>query len=322
MTKITPDHLARSAFVYIRQSTTDQVLNNHESRRRQYGLAERARQLGWQDVVVIDDDLGRSGSGVTRPGFERLLAAICEGRAGAVFAIEASRLARNGRDWHTLIEFCGLVGAIIIDEDGVYEPRHPNDRLLLGMKGTMSELELSILRQRSVEALKQKARRGELFMTVAVGYVKVRHDRIEKEPDQRVREALALVFSKFAEFQSMRQVHLWFRQEHIALPVVRYSAEEGRNIAWRLPVYNTIHHILRNPIYAGAYAFGAGPGQELPYSPPSWPTDDQSAFHSGFLVARQIAQEFILSGLIENKRLASSPVPLLLASDVTTDPRN
>jgi DNA invertase Pin-like site-specific DNA recombinase len=195
MTKITPDHLARSAFVYIRQSTTDQVLNNHESRRRQYGLAERARQLGWQDVVVIDDDLGRSGSGVTRPGFERLLAAICEGRAGAVFAIEASRLARNGRDWHTLIEFCGLVGAIIIDEDGVYEPRHPNDRLLLGMKGTMSELELSILRQRSVEALKQKARRGELFMTVAVGYVKVRHDRIEKEPDQRVREALALVFS-------------------------------------------------------------------------------------------------------------------------------
>ena len=256
MTKITPDHLARSAFVYIRQSTADQVLNNHESRRRQYGLEERARQLGWQDVVVIDDDLGRSGSGVNRPGFERLLAAICEGRAGAVFAIEASRLARNGRDWHTLIEFCGLVGAVIIDEDGVYEPRHPNDRLLLGMKGTMSELELSILRQRSIEALKQKARRGELFLTVAVGYVKVRHDRIEKDPDQRVREALTLVFSKFAEFQSMRQVHLWFRQENIALPVVRYSAEEGRSIAWRLPVYNTIHHILHNPIYAGAYAFG------------------------------------------------------------------
>src|ERR1700732_10137 len=197
MTKITPDHLARGAFVYIRQSTTDQVLNNHESRRRQYGLAERARQLGWQDVVVIDDDLGRSGSGVTRPGFERLLTVICEGRAGAVFAIEASRLARNGRDWHTLIEFCGLVGTVIVDEDGIYEPRHPNDRLLLGMKGTMSELELSLLRARSMEALKQKARRGELFFTVAVGYVKAGGEKIEMDPDLRVREAIRLVFARF-----------------------------------------------------------------------------------------------------------------------------
>src|ERR1700687_3054250 len=208
MTKITPDHLARSAFVYICQSTTDQVLNNHESRRRQYGLAERARQLGWQDVVVIDDDLGRSGSGVTRPGFERLLAAICEGRAGAVFAIEASRLARNGRDWHTLIEFCGLVGTVIVDEDGIYEPRHPNDRLLLGMKGTMSELELSLLRARSMEALKQKAQRGELFFTVAVGYIKVGRDKIEMDPDLRVREAIGLVFARFAEMQTIRQVFL------------------------------------------------------------------------------------------------------------------
>jgi DNA invertase Pin-like site-specific DNA recombinase len=256
MTKITPDHLARSAFVYVRQSTPDQLLHNHESRRRQYALADRARQCGWQEVVVIDDDLGRSGSGVSRPGFERLLAAICEGRTGAVFSIEASRLARNGRDWHTLIEFCGLVGTIIVDEDGVYDPRHPNDRLLLGMKGTMSELELSILRQRSLEALKQKARRGELFLTVAVGYVKVRHDRIDKDPDQRVGAAVALVFAKFAEFHSIRQVHLWFRQERIVLPAVSYAAEGGRTIVWKLPVYNTIHHILTNPIYAGAYAFG------------------------------------------------------------------
>ena len=256
MTKITSDHLARGAFVYVRQSTADQVLHNHESRRRQYGLAERAKQLGWSEVVVIDDDLGRSGSGVNRPGFERLLAAICEGRVGAVFAIEASRLARNGRDWHTLIEFCGLVGTIPVDEDGVYEPRHPNDRLLLGMKGTMSELELSILRQRSLEALKQKARRGELYLTVAVGYVKVRHDRIAMDPDLRVREAIALVFSKFAEFQSIRQVHLWLRQEHIVLPAVQYVAGERRDIVWKLPVYNTVHHLLTNPIYAGAYAFG------------------------------------------------------------------
>src|SRR5213075_3291078 len=130
-------------------------------------------------VEVIDDDLGRSGGGIVRPGFERLLAAICEARVGAVLAIEVSRLARNGRDWHTLIEFCGLVGTIIVDEDGIYDPRRPNDRLLLGMKGTMSELELSLLRARSMEALKQKARRGELFFTVAVGYVKAGRDRIE-----------------------------------------------------------------------------------------------------------------------------------------------
>ncbi len=162
MSKITAEHLARTAFVYVRQSTADQVLNNHESRRRQYGLTDRARALGWASVEVIDDDLGRSGSGVARPGFERLLAAICDGRVGAVVSIEASRLARNGRDWHTLLEFCGLVGTLIVDEDGLYDPRHPNDRLLLGMKGTMSEMELSLFRQRSQEALKQKARRGEL----------------------------------------------------------------------------------------------------------------------------------------------------------------
>src|SRR6201997_5246312 len=135
MNKITPEHLARSAYVYIRQSTTDQLLNNPESRRRQYALAARARALGWQDVIVIDEDLGRSGGGISRPGFERLLAAICTGAAGAVFAVEASRLARNGRDWHTLLEFCALVNCLIIDEDGVYDPRLVNDRLLLGMKG-------------------------------------------------------------------------------------------------------------------------------------------------------------------------------------------
>src|SRR5229473_3362528 len=199
MTKITTEHLARNACVYIRQSTADQLAHNHESRRRQYGLADRAKQLGWSNVEVIDDDLGRSGGGIARPGFERLLATICDGRVGDVVAIEVSRLARNGRDWHTLLEFCGLVGTLIVDEDGVYDPRHPNDRLLLGMKGTMSEMELSLFRQRSLEALKQKARRGELFLTVAIGYRKMSHDRIEKDPDRRVQEAIMLAFRKFAE---------------------------------------------------------------------------------------------------------------------------
>jgi DNA invertase Pin-like site-specific DNA recombinase len=254
--KITPDHLERGAFIYIRQSTADQLANNHESRRRQYGLAERARTLGWTDVTVIDDDLGRSGSGVSRPGFERLLAAICEGRVGAVFAIEASRLARNGRDWHTLIEFCGLVGTVIVDEDGIYEPRHPNDRLLLGMKGTMSELELSLLRARSMEALKQKARRGELFFTVAVGYIKVGRDKIEMDPDLRVREAIGLVFARFAEMQSIRQVFLSLRADKIALPYIDSKSAGQHQLLWKPPVYATVSNLLTNPVYAGAYVFG------------------------------------------------------------------
>ncbi|RWD59899.1 MAG: recombinase family protein [Mesorhizobium sp.] len=254
--KITSDHLARGAYIYIRQSTVDQLANNHESRRRQYGLADRARALGWTDVTVIDDDLGRSGSGVSRPGFEKLLAAICEGRVGAVFAIEVSRLARNGRDWHTLIEFCGLVGTVIVDEDGTYEPRHPNDRLLLGMKGTMSELELSLLRARSMEALKQKARRGELFFTVAVGYVKVGRDKIEMDPDLRVREAIGLVFTRFAEMQSIRQVFLSLRSDQIALPYINPRISGQQHVLWKPPVYTTVSNLLTNPVYAGAYAFG------------------------------------------------------------------
>lgn len=255
MTKIAPDHLGRNAFVYVRQSTQDQLLHNHESRRRQYALSDRARQLGWAEPVIIDDDLGRSGGGIARPGFERLLLAICEGRVGIVLAVEASRLARNGRDWHTLLEFCGLVGCLLADEDGLYDPRLPNDRLLLGMKGTMSEMELSILRQRSLEALRQKARRGELFLNVAVGYVKVRKDRIAKDPDRRIQEALGLVFKKFAEFQSIRQVHLWLRQEEVLLPSIE-TAQEDRRLVWKLPVYNTVRALLTNPIYGGAYAFG------------------------------------------------------------------
>ena len=185
-----------------------------------------------------------------------MLAAICEGRVGAVFAIEASRLARNGRDWHTLIEFCGLVGTVIVDEDGIYDPRHPNDRLLLGMKGTMSELELSLFRQRSQEALKQKARRGALFLGVAAGYVKIGRDRIVKDPDRRVQDALGVVFAKFAELQSVRQAHAWLREEGIALPTACHSTAEGRGVDWRAPLYNTVHNILTNPVYAGAYAFG------------------------------------------------------------------
>ena len=251
MSRIGTDHLARTAFVYIRQSTPEQVRHNLESQRRQYALAERARALGWREVVVLDEDLGRSGSGVKRPGFERLLAAICEGTVGAVVSIEASRLARNGRDWHTLLEFCALVGSLIIDEEGVYDPRLPNDRLLLGMKGTLSEMELSTFRQRSREAIRLKAIRGELFQRVAIGF-RVEPGSDAKEPDRRVQTAISLVFQKFREFGSVRQVLIWLRQEGVELPSVAHEGKE-RRLHWRLPVYQTILGILTNPVYAGLY---------------------------------------------------------------------
>jgi len=255
MTKIASDHLARGAYVYVRQSSMDQLLNNPESRRRQYALTTRARALGWENVIVIDDDLGRSGGGTARPGFERLLAAICGGAAGAVFALEASRLARNGRDWHTLLEFCALVNSLIIDEDGIYDPRLINDRLLLGMKGTFSELELSTLRQRSQEALRLKAARGDLHTMVAIGYRRGADDRLEQDPDRRIRETLSLVFRKFREIGSVRQLVLWLGQEGIDLPTAVHGPQV-RTVRWGPPRYHAVHRLLTNPVYAGAYVFG------------------------------------------------------------------
>src|SRR6266487_3372503 len=209
MSKIAADHLTRRAYVYIRQSTIDQVHKNLESQRRQYGLADRARDLGRENVDVIDDDLGRSGAGIQRPGFERLLAALCGGLVGAVFCVEASRLARNGRDWHTLLEFCSVVGALLIDAEAVYDPRLTKDRLLLGMKGTISEMEVASFRERAHAAILQKAQRGALVRRVPIGYVKGSDDRIEKDPDARVASTIDLIFRKFAELGSVRQVHFW-----------------------------------------------------------------------------------------------------------------
>ena len=217
--KITAEHLARQACVYVRQSTPDQVKYNLESKRRQYGLADRARALGWQDVEVIDDDLGVSGDGTPRSGFERLLRAVCDGQVGAVFSIEASRLARNGREWHTLLEFCGIVGVLLIDAETVYDPRLTNDRLLLGVKGTISEMEVATFRERAQSALMQKAQRGALVRRVAIGYVKGADDRIEKDPDARVRAAIDLIFRKFAELGSVRQVYFWLNQQQMQFPL-------------------------------------------------------------------------------------------------------
>jgi DNA invertase Pin-like site-specific DNA recombinase len=255
--KIRAEHLRRPAFVYVRQSTLDQVRHHHESRRRQYDLEGHARTLGWTHVLVIDEDLGKSGAtAVGRTGFQRLVAEVSLGRAGAVFGLEVSRLARNNRDWYQLLDLCGLMNTLIVDAEGIYDPRQLNDRLLLGLKGTMSEAELGWIRQRAHEGLLAKARRGALILGLPVGYVHTRDGRVEKHPDQRIQAALALVFDQFAALGSVRQVLLWFRQEQIRLPAIEHEAPWGERIAWRLPVYNTVRAILANPIYAGAYAFG------------------------------------------------------------------
>jgi DNA invertase Pin-like site-specific DNA recombinase len=169
--KLTPERLRKKAIVYVRQSKPSQLINNQESRRLQYGLVDRARAWGFQQITVIDEDLGRTGSGlVERPGFQRLVSEVLSEEVGAVFCLEASRLARNGRDWHHLIELCGMLGAVLADPDGIYDPMLLNDRLLLGLKGSMAEFELSLFRQRSIEAIRQKARRGELRIPLPVGF--------------------------------------------------------------------------------------------------------------------------------------------------------
>jgi excisionase family DNA binding protein len=255
MNKIQAIHLERAAYIYVRQSTLAQVHNNVESQKRQYALADRARELGWRDVRVIDDDLGCSGSGqVQRQGFETLLAEVCQGRVGAVFAIEASRLARNGQEWHRLLEFSGLVDTLIVDHDGIYDPKHVNDRLLLGLKGTMSEMEISTFRQRSQEAIRQKARRGEHYTRIAEGYQQRDDGALEKEADEQVRHALELVFRKFRELGSARQVFLWLQQEGIKLP--RRPSPKADGVEWVRTTPWMITRILKDPIYAGVYAFG------------------------------------------------------------------
>ncbi len=255
MNKITADHLARRACVYIRQSTPGHVQHNLESQRRQYALVDRARQMGWHDVDVIDDDLGISGSGIRRPGFERLLRALCDGQVGAVFSIEASRLARNGRDWHTLLDFCSIVGALLIDADAVYDARLTNDRLLLGMKGTISEMDVASFRERAQAALRQQAQRGALFQRMPIGYVKTLDDRIEKDPDARVRAAIELILRTCADVASVRQVYFWLDQQQIPLPVVRGSAH-AREMVWQPARYHAVLSVLKNPVYAGAYTYG------------------------------------------------------------------
>lgn len=256
--KIRTEHIGREACIYVRQSTSTQVIHHRESQRLQYGLKERAKELGWSEgyIRVVDSDLGTTASGcVDRLGFQELLSAVCEGKVGAIFSIEASRLARNGREWHTLLEICSIMRTVLVDRDAIYDLNLSNDRLLLGLKGEMSTMELSLLKERSQAAIQEKAKRGELYLTIPAAYIKTKDNQLKKNPDKRIQEVMDLVFSKFREYGTMRQAYKWFLDERIEIPIVS-NGKGGRSIEWKLPSTSTILRILDNPIYAGAYAYG------------------------------------------------------------------
>jgi len=256
--KITGRHRDRTAIVYLRQSTPQQVERHRESTRLQYGLVERALQLGWarERILVIDEDLGRSGGSADRPGFQRLVAEVSLGRVGLVLGIEMSRLARSCRDWHQLLEICALSGTLIADTDGVCDPRNYNDRLLLGLKGTMSEAELHLLKSRMEEGKRAKARRGELFRLLPCGYVHRPSGEIALDPDEEVQATVRLVFDLFERRRSIDGVLAWCAAHEVQLPHrIRSGAAKGE-LEWHRPNRYRLARMLRNPTYAGAYTYG------------------------------------------------------------------
>jgi DNA invertase Pin-like site-specific DNA recombinase/predicted DNA-binding transcriptional regulator AlpA len=258
--KIKLSHTQRAAYIYIRQSTPGQVEHNRESTARQYALAERACQLGWpkQQVVIVDEDLGLSGSGIDkRSGFARLTSEVGLAHVGIVLGLEVSRLARNNADWYRLLELCGITDTLIGDNDGVYHPALFNDRLLLGLKGTMSEAELHILRARLDGGIRNKAARGELRRGLPVGLVWGEQDgEVLFHPDEAVTGAIRTAFERFAEFGSARRVWLWFRSEGLSFPLQTMPAGMPGPIRWVTPTYHALHQVLTNPVYAGAYTYG------------------------------------------------------------------
>jgi DNA invertase Pin-like site-specific DNA recombinase len=257
--KIRPEHLCRAAMVYVRQSSRQQVLEHSESTRLQYALAERAVALGWarSQVVVIDDDLGVSAATAdSRKGFARLVTEVTMGRAGVVLGTEMSRLARTGRDWHQLLELCSLSGVLLADPDGVYDPGVYNDRLLLGLKGTMSEAELYLIRQRMLSGKLAKAERGELAIPLPIGYVRRPSGEVTLDPDGQAQHVVRLVFSAFRRLGTLNGVLRYLVGQEIQLPVRVHSGPSRGEIEWRRPTRETLQIMLHNPVYAGYYAYG------------------------------------------------------------------
>lgn len=265
--KVTSDHLARSAYLYVRQSTLRQVLQNTTSTERQYGLRQRAVALGWPmaQVVVIDEDLGRSGASAEgRDGFKRLVADVGMGKVGIVLGLEVSRLARNNADWHRLLEICALTETLILDEDGLYDPCAFNDRLLLGMKGQMSEAELHLLKARLRGGQLQKARSGELMMALPVGFVYDPAGRVVLDPDEEVRRSIAHLFATFSATGSARATVKAFVTEGVSFPSRVLTGPNKGTLAWLALKHHRVLHVLHNPRYAGAFAYGRRRERRLP----------------------------------------------------------
>ena len=257
--KIHPEHRDRVAVIYVRQSSRQQVLEHSESTRLQYALAERAAALGWarSRIMVIDDDLGVSAATAdARAGFARLVTEVTMGRVGIVLGIEMSRLARTGRDWHQLLELCSLSGVLLADPDGVYDPGFYNDRLLLGLKGTMSEAELYLIRQRMLSGKLAKAERGELAIPLPIGYVRRPSGEVILDPDEQARHVVRLVFTTFARLGTLNAVLRYLAGHQVQLPVRVHSGPAKGEIEWRRPNRETLQIMLHNPVYAGYYAYG------------------------------------------------------------------
>jgi DNA invertase Pin-like site-specific DNA recombinase len=260
--RITPRHLTRRALIYVRQSSPTQVVRHPESARRQYGLAERAQRLGWTaaQVTIIDEDQGKSGAGSAaahdREGFGQLVSAVGLGEVGIILALEVSRLARNSAEWYRLLELAALAGSLIADEDAIDDPRQFNDRLLLGLRGTISEVELHCIEARLQGARRSKAQRGELPMRVPVGLVRGRDGRIELDPDEEVQGALRTVYAQFEALRSANAVLHFFRTHGLKIPRRSWRGADAGDLHWVKPTYQAIHQFLVNPIYAGAYAYG------------------------------------------------------------------